>query len=187
MPSEELEYPTKPYSKVNRYDVRATYALKTIHELVNTCPILQVSFNLPDSPFPMMLPMIGQMGSFARPSSDLGDVLELYLHGYVSSRLINLSRKSGDDSSGSEAVAEPTGLPITVGASHMDGLVLSLTPNSHSYNYRSAVLFGHASVVADAEEKLWAMELITNGVVRDRYRHTRVPPNNAEMQSTSVL
>ncbi|KAI8955460.1 flavin-nucleotide-binding protein [Xylaria longipes] len=192
MPSEELEYPTQPYSKVNRYDVRATYALKTIHELVNTCPILQVSFNLPDSPFPMMLPMIGQMGSFARPSSDLGDVLELYLHGYVSSRLINLSRKSGasnngDDSSGSEAVAEPTGLPITVGASHMDGLVLSLTPNSHSYNYRSAVLFGHASVVADVEEKLWAMELITNGVVRDRYRHTRVPPNNAEMQSTSVL
>lgn len=73
---------------------KATYALKAIHELVNTCPILHVSFNLPDSPFPMMLPMIGQMGSFARPSSDLGDVLELYLHGYVSSRLINLSRKA---------------------------------------------------------------------------------------------
>ncbi|KAI1737437.1 hypothetical protein F4680DRAFT_214310 [Xylaria scruposa] len=193
MPTENLEYPTKPYSKVNRYDVRATYALKTIHELVNTCPILHVSFNLPDSPFPMMLPMIGQMGSFARPSSDIGDVLELYLHGYVSSRLINLSRKSssssnGDDaSSGNTTDASSQGLPITVGASHIDGLVLSLTPNSHSYNYRSAVLFGHAEVVTDVEEKLWAMELITNSVVRDRYRHTRVPPNNAEVQSTSVL
>ncbi|KAI0483617.1 flavin-nucleotide-binding protein, partial [Xylaria cf. heliscus] len=192
MPSEELEYPTKPYSKVNRYDVRATYALKTIHEIVNTCPILHVSFNSPDSPFPTMLPMIGQMGSFARPSSDLGDVLELYLHGYVSSRLINLSRKSGTsngDSSPSSGnpPAEPSGLPITVGASHVDGLVLSLTPNSHSYNYRSAVLFGHAEVVTDVEEKLWAMELITDSVVRDRYRHTRVPPNAPEMQSTSVL
>ncbi|KAI1758109.1 hypothetical protein F4782DRAFT_476622 [Xylaria castorea] len=197
MPSEDLEYPTKPYSKVNRYDVRATYALKTIHELVNTCPILQVSFNLPDSPFPMMLPMIGQMGSFARPSSDVGDVLELYLHGYVSSRLINLSRKSGGSSSNSNGgdsgnstdttTGSQGGLPITVGASHVDGLVLSLTPNSHSYNYRSAVLFGHATVVTDVEEKLWAMELITDGVVRDRYRHTRVPPNAAEMQSTSVL
>ncbi|KAI0200953.1 hypothetical protein F4808DRAFT_427368 [Astrocystis sublimbata] len=31
------------------------------------------------------------------------------------------------------------------------------------------------------------MKLITDSVVRDRYRHTRVPPNNAEMQSTSVL
>ncbi|KAI1325073.1 hypothetical protein F5Y16DRAFT_379247 [Xylariaceae sp. FL0255] len=31
------------------------------------------------------------------------------------------------------------------------------------------------------------MEMVTNSVVRDRYRHTRVPPNNAEMQSTSIL
>ncbi|KAI0200954.1 hypothetical protein F4808DRAFT_146891 [Astrocystis sublimbata] len=98
----------------------ATYALKTIHELVNTCPILHVSFNQPDSPFPMMLPMIGQMGSFTRPSSDVGEVLELYLHGYVSSRIINLSRKSNGDSADA-----PSGLPITVGASHIDGLVCS--------------------------------------------------------------
>ncbi|KAI1429806.1 hypothetical protein F5Y12DRAFT_709808 [Xylaria sp. FL1777] len=185
MPSEELQYPTKPYSKVNRYDVRATYALKTIHELINTSPILQVSFTIPDSPFPMMLPMIGQMGSFVRPSSDIGDVLELYLHGYVSSRIINMSRKSS--SNGDDGEASPSGLPITIGASHVDGLVLSLTPNSHSYNYRSAVLFGHAELVADPAERLWAMELITNSVVRDRYRHTRVPPNSAELQSTSIL
>jgi nitroimidazol reductase NimA-like FMN-containing flavoprotein (pyridoxamine 5'-phosphate oxidase superfamily) len=133
----------------------------------------------------MMLPMIGQMASFARPSADTGDVLELYLHGYVSSRLINLSRKSSNGQSENEGEAE--GLPITVGASHVDGLVLSLTPNSHSYNYRSAVLFGHASLVTDVAEKLWAMELITDSVVHDRYRHTRVPPNGAELQSTSVL
>ncbi|KAI1190846.1 hypothetical protein F5B17DRAFT_385300 [Nemania serpens] len=186
MPSEELQYPTRPYSKVNRYDVRATYALEKIHEIINTCPVLQVSFTVPDSPFPMMLPMIGQMGSFSRPSSDTGDVLELYLHGYVSSRLINLSRKSSSSGESGNGT-EPSGLPVTVGASHLDGLVLALTPNSHSYNYRSAVLFGHAELVTDAEEKLWAMELITNGVVRDRYRHTRVPPNKAEIQSTSVL
>ncbi|KAI1434764.1 hypothetical protein GGR50DRAFT_660726 [Xylaria sp. CBS 124048] len=189
MPSEELQYPTKPYSKVNRYDNRATYALQTIHEIVNTCPILQVSFTVPDSPFPMMLPMIGQMGSYARPSADTGDVLELYLHGYVSSRLINLSRgKSNSESgAGAGAGAEPSGIPITVGACHLDGLVLSLTPNTHSYNYRSAVLFGHAELVTDAEEKMWAMEFITNSVVRDRYRHARFPPNGAELQSTSVL
>lgn len=126
--------------------------------------------------------MIGQMGSFARPSADTGDVLELYLHGYVSSRIINMSRSANGESSGQEE-----GLPICVAASHVDGLVLALTPNSHSYNYRSAVLFGHATLVTDVDEKLYAMELITNGVVRDRYRHTRVPPNAAEMQSTSVL
>ena len=31
------------------------------------------------------------------------------------------------------------------------------------------------------------MELITNSVVPDRWRHTRVPPTGAETQSTAVL
>lgn len=31
------------------------------------------------------------------------------------------------------------------------------------------------------------MELITNSVVPDRWKHTRVPPNAAEMQSTQIL
>ncbi|KAI0392271.1 hypothetical protein F5Y17DRAFT_437095 [Xylariaceae sp. FL0594] len=169
-----------------------SYALETIHRIVNTCPILHVSFNVPDSPFSMMLPMIGQMGSFARPSADTGDVLDLYLHGYVSSRLMNLSRNNNNNNNnGSTTDSESPsaeGLPVTVGASHIDGLVLSLTPNSHSYNYRSAVLFGRATVVTDLAEKLYAMELITDGAVcRGRYANTRGPPNGAEMQSTTVL
>ncbi|KAK4158412.1 hypothetical protein C8A00DRAFT_10883 [Chaetomidium leptoderma] len=82
---------------------------------------------------------------------------------------------------------EVEGLPVTIAASHLDGLVLALTPNSHSYNYRSAILFGHATVVTDVAEKLYAMELITNGIVPQRWAHSRVPPNAAEMQSTSVL
>ncbi|RYP47959.1 hypothetical protein DL768_006056 [Monosporascus sp. mg162] len=187
MPSQTLEYPKQPYSKVNRYDDRASYSLETIHHIINTSPVLHVSFNAPDSPFPTILPMIGQMGSFSRPSADTGDVLDLYLHGYVSSQIMNLARGSwGRDGDGDENNKEP-GLPLSVAATHVDGLVLSLTPNSHSYNYRSAVVFGRAVPVTDAAEKLWAMELITNSVVRDRWRHTRVPPTPAEMQSTAVL
>ncbi|KAH7040815.1 uncharacterized protein B0I36DRAFT_234977 [Microdochium trichocladiopsis] len=185
MPSVSLEYPTKPFSKVNRYDSRASYSLETIHQIINSCPILHVSFTTPDSPFPMMLPMIGQMGSFDRPSADTGDVLDLYLHGYVSSRIMNLTRQGGDDSGGTKT--EGGGMPLTIGASHVDGLVLALTPNSHSYNYRSAVLFGHATLVTELDEKNYAMELITNSVVRDRWRNSRVPPNKAEMGSTSIL
>ncbi|KAI9733477.1 MAG: hypothetical protein M1818_007225 [Claussenomyces sp. TS43310] len=79
------------------------------------------------------------------------------------------------------------GLPVCIAASKVDGLVLTLTPNSHNYNYRSAVVFGYASLVTDVDEKLWAMELITNSVVSDRWRHTRLPPNAAEMQSTQIL
>jgi uncharacterized protein len=166
----------------------AHYSLETIHGIVNSSSILHVSFNAPDTPFPAILPMLGAMGSFERPSADLDEVLDLYLHGYVSSRLVNMSRQS--DTNGGNESAEPEaeiGLPVSVAASFNDGLVLALTPFSHSYNYRSAVLFGHATVVTDLPEKLYAMELITDNVIPGRWAGSRSPPTPAEMQSTSVL
>ncbi|KAI3540096.1 flavin-nucleotide-binding protein [Colletotrichum filicis] len=193
MPRTELEYPKEPYGTVKRYSPRASYALRTIHTIINTSPILHVSFNDPQSPFPTILPMLGQMGSFSRPSADEGDVLDLYLHGYVSSRLINISRQPSDASptststSSTSSTSSSPGLPVCIAASHLDGLVLALTPNAHSYNYRSAVLFGHATLVSDPAERLYAMQLITDGVVPGRWEASRVPPNKGELSSTSVL
>jgi hypothetical protein len=69
----------------------------------------------------------------------------------------------------------------------VDGLVLSLTPNSHSYNYRSAVLHGYASLVTSDEEKLWAMEVITNSVIPNRWSNSRIPPDKVELDSTRIL
>ncbi len=97
---------------------------------------------------------------------------------------MNLTRNNNTNNADTNT---PQGLPLTIAASHLDGLVLSLTPNSHSYNYRSAILFGHATLVTSVPEKLYAMELITNSIVPQRWTHTRTPPNAAEMQSTSVL
>lgn len=98
--------------------------------------------------------MIGVMGSFDYPSANLEEPMDCYLHGYVSSRIMKLARESEQ------------GLPVCVAATKVDGLVLSLTPNSHSYNYRSAILHGYAKAVETTEEKLYAMRLITNSVVR---------------------
>jgi nitroimidazol reductase NimA-like FMN-containing flavoprotein (pyridoxamine 5'-phosphate oxidase superfamily) len=152
----------------------------TINSIVNLCPVVHVSFQPdPEEPFPAILPMIGQMGSFARPSAGPEEPLDCYLHGYVSSRIMRLARAA--------AAADTPGIPVCVAATTVDGLVLSLTPNTHSYNFRSAVLFGYASVVDDIDEKQWAMKLVTNGVVEDRYENSRHPPTGAEMQSTSIL
>ena len=61
---------------------------------------------------------------------------DCYLHGYISAGLMKRARESPGG-----------GLAITIAATKVDGIVLSLTPNSHSYNYRSAVLFGYGSIV----------------------------------------
>lgn len=79
------------------------------------------------------------------------------------------------------------GLPVCIAATSVDGLVLSLTPNSHSYNYRSAVLQGYAKPVETDAEKVFAMELITNKVLSNRWKNTRVPPDKVEMTSTMIL
>ena len=83
--------------------------------------------------------------------------------------------------------SEGEGIPVSIAATRTDGLVLSLTPFSHSLNYRSVVLFGYAKLVTEAEEKLWAMELITDSVVPGRWENTRVPPTSGELSSTSIL
>lgn len=119
--------------------------------------------------------MVGAMGSFSHPSASLDEPLDCYVHGYVSNRMARLARES------------PEGLPVCVSATKVQGLVLSLTPYSHDVNYKSAVLMGYASVVEDPDEKLWAMELVTNKVVAGRWKETRVPPRPAEMSSTGIL
>lgn len=128
-----------------------------------------------DDPFPALLPMIGVMGSFEFPSADINEPLDCYLHGYVSARIMRLARDSDK------------GIPVTIAATKVDGLVLSLTPNSHSMNYRSAVLQGYGKPVESVEEKLFAMEKITNKVIPNRWNNTRTPPDGAEMSSTMIL
>jgi nitroimidazol reductase NimA-like FMN-containing flavoprotein (pyridoxamine 5'-phosphate oxidase superfamily) len=157
------------------------YDYETVNSIVNSVPVLHVSFPTPDEadPFPAMIPMLGFMASFSNPSASLSESLDLYLHGYISSRLMRLGNSS--------PTGEEEGLPLTIAATHLDGLVLALTPNHHSYNFRSAILHGFATPVTDAEEKIWAMEKITNSVVDDRWANTRVPPTKTEMTSTQIL
>ena len=146
---------------------------------MNSVPVLHVSFPTPDpeDPFPAMIPMLGFMGLYNSPTAPLSSSLDLYIHGYISSRLFRLGSSSSDSE----------GLPLTIAATHLDGLVLALTPNHHSYNYRSVILHGYATPVTDADEKMWAMETITNSVVADRWENSRIPPTKAEITSTQIL
>jgi nitroimidazol reductase NimA-like FMN-containing flavoprotein (pyridoxamine 5'-phosphate oxidase superfamily) len=121
--------------------------------------------------------MLGCTGSFANQSADpASSSQDIYIHGYVSGRIF----KSGKNADGE-------GLPITISATFLDGLVLSLTPFHNSCNYRSAVVYGYASIVDDADEALYAMKLITDNLIPQRWEKSRTPPTSAELKSTSIL
>ena len=169
---------------INSHDDPASYNRATILSIIDSTPVLQVAFNPADAgddPFPVILPMLGCTASCpgGQPSTDdTADPSVVYLHGYVSARLMKLPGSSEHSS---------RGLPITISASLLDGLVLSLTPFHNSCNYRSVVVFGYATVVEDEEEKLVAMKLITDNIAPGRWDNSRVPPTKTEMNSTSVL
>lgn len=174
--SPRLRCPSPSHSYID--NIQGTYDYPTIHTLINTCPVLHVSFVDPEHPFPVVLPMLGCTGSFSSPDDDpLTTSQDIYIHGYVSGRIFKTSKSS----------SESQGLPITIAATFLDGLVLSLTPFHNSCNYRSAVVYGYAELVEDEEEKMYGMERITENIAPGRWEKSRVPPTKTEMNSTSIL
>ena len=119
------------------------------------------------------------MGLFSDANASISDQpLDLYLHGYISSRLMKLPSSDNTDEQG---------LPLCVSATSMEGIVMALSPFHHSLNYSSASIFGYATPVTEQEEKIFAMRLITNSLIPDRWENSRNPPFPAELQSTAIL
>jgi hypothetical protein len=98
-----------------------------------------------------------------------GDVV--YCHGSSASRTLR-------------ALAGGARACLTV--SLIDGLVLARSAMHHSANYRSVMLLGRASVVADADEKREALRAIVEHIVPGRWPDVRAPREN-ELKATSVL
>jgi nitroimidazol reductase NimA-like FMN-containing flavoprotein (pyridoxamine 5'-phosphate oxidase superfamily) len=169
------------------------YDFATVNKIIDQAPILHVAFspggNADDHEYPAILPMLGCTGVFPGAAQDEGEDggerRAIYLHGYVSSRLMREGAKATDGGDAREE-DEESGVRVSVAATLLDGIVLALTPNHHSCNYRSAVAFGRARVVTDTEERLWAMELITDNLVPGRWAATRYP-NAAELRATAIL
>lgn len=74
-------------------------------------PVVHVSFPTPDpeDPFPAVLPMIGFAGLFEnQDASPEEEAFDVYLHGYVASRLMKL---------GGTTPGEEEGFPVTIAVS----------------------------------------------------------------------
>lgn len=97
---------------------------------------------------------------------------QLVLHGSPASRLL---RGAGGD-----------GTPVCVTVTLVDGLVLARSAFHHSVNYRSAVIFGHATPVEDPTAKAEALHRLVEHVAPGRMADAR-PPSAKELAGTLVL
>jgi hypothetical protein len=145
-------------TQIKRLPQRGEYDRQTIYDILDEGLICQVGFVVEGQPF-VIPTAYGRVGD------------RLYIHGSPASRMLRTLKE---------------GVNVCVTVTLLDGLVLARSAFHHSMNYRSVVVFGQATLVEDAEEKLEALKAFTEHVMRDRWAQVR-PPNRQELAGTLVL
>ncbi len=145
-------------TQVKRLPKRGNYERETVYSILDTGFVCHVGFSVDGQPF--VIPT-----NYGRS----GDTL--YLHGSAASRM--LKTLSG-------------GVPVCVTVTHVDGLVLARSAFHHSVNYRSVVILGKAQLVEDPAEKMEALRIFTEHVMKGRWNDVRIPTEQ-ELKATIVL
>jgi nitroimidazol reductase NimA-like FMN-containing flavoprotein (pyridoxamine 5'-phosphate oxidase superfamily) len=96
---------------------------------------------------------------------------QLYVHGSPASHLLRTMKG---------------GAPVCLTVTLVDGLVLAKSTLHHSVNYRSVVVYGIATEVADLEERAAALAAIVEHIVPGRTHEVRAATQK-EVRGTSVL
>lgn len=94
----------------------------------------------------------------------------LYLHG----------------STGARSLRAGSGGEVCVTVTHVDGIVLARSIFHHSVNYRSAIIYGHARLVTDPEERLTGLRVLSEQLAPGQWDYVR-KPSPKELAATAVL
>ncbi|MBT8165238.1 MAG: pyridoxamine 5'-phosphate oxidase family protein [Acidimicrobiia bacterium] len=146
-------------TEVRRLPERGDYDPDLINSILDEALICHVGF-VTEQGYPVVIPTI-----HARSGSTL------YLHGSPASRMLRAVKQGAD---------------VCVTVTLVDGLVLARAVFHHSMNYRSVVIFGNPREVTDPDEKMRALEVITDHVAHGRWADAR-HPNDVEFKGTTVL
>src|SRR6202041_1876953 len=145
-------------TKVQRLPDRGKYDCETVHAILDQGFVCHVGFVVDGQPF--VIPT-----NYARVNETL------YLHGSSASRM--LKTLAG-------------GVNVCVTVTHVDGLVLARSAFHHSVNYRSVVILGTARLVTEPAEKMEALRVFTEHVMKGRWDDVR-QPTEQELKATTVL
>jgi nitroimidazol reductase NimA-like FMN-containing flavoprotein (pyridoxamine 5'-phosphate oxidase superfamily) len=152
------EFTPTERTQVKRLPKRGKYDHETVHQILDEGFVCHVGFSVDGQPY--VIPT-----NYGRT----GDIL--YLHGSAASRM--LRTLSG-------------GVLVCVTVTHVDGLVLARSAFHHSVNYRSVVILGTARLVEDPAEKMEALRIFTDHVMKGRWDDVR-QPTEQELKATTVL
>lgn len=153
-------YSQTPRSTPTRYRERARYDRATVHRILDEALTCHVGYL--NGGRPVVLPTM-----HVRIDETL------YLHGSTGSGPML-------------AAASPSGLPVCVTITLVDGLVLARSAMHHSVNFRSVVVQGTARIVDNRREKLRALAALLDHVAPGRAGDSR-SPNSRELAATAVL
>jgi uncharacterized protein len=157
----ETAYQPTARTTPTRYRERAHYDRDIVHGTLDEALICHLGYL--GAGGPVVLPMM---------HARLGE--SLYLHGSTGSGPMLAAK------------AAPSGLPVCVTATLVDGLVLARAAMHHSVNFRSVVVVGAAHVVEDPAEKLRALHCLLDHIGSGRAADCRTP-NARELAATGVL
>ncbi|MBD2344813.1 pyridoxamine 5'-phosphate oxidase family protein [Anabaena subtropica] len=143
---------------VKRVPQRADYEHHTIYQILDEGLVCHVGFVADGQPF--VIPT-----AYGRVEDTL------YIHGSPASRMLRTLQQ---------------GIDVCVTVTLIDGLVLARSAFHHSMNYRSVVVFGKATLVENAEQKLTALKAFTDHVILGRWEKVR-SPSRQELAGTIVL
>jgi nitroimidazol reductase NimA-like FMN-containing flavoprotein (pyridoxamine 5'-phosphate oxidase superfamily) len=145
-------------TQVKRLPKRGKYERETVFAILDAGFVCHVGFAIDGQPY--VIPT-----NYGRS----GDTL--YLHGSAASRMLRTLSE---------------GVPVSVTVTHVDGLVLARSAFHHSVNYRSVVILGTARLVTDPAEKMEALRVFTEHVMKGRWDDVR-QPTEQELKATTVL
>ncbi len=145
-------------SKVKRIPKRGSYDVTTINRILDKEFICQIGFVHKEHP--VVIPT-----TYGRKNDNL------YFHGANVSRMLQ---------------SLEGGINISLNVTRTNALVLARSAFHHSLNYESVTLFGRAELVEDEGEKIEALHIISDQILKDRWEEVR-QPNKKELNVTKVL
>ena len=152
------DYTVSKRNKVRQLREKAAYDREVVHGILDSALVASVGFV--EDGQAVVVPMIyGREGE------------TLFLHGARKARVIRLLEHTQR---------------LCLNVTHIDGIVFARSAFNSSMNYRSATVFGSASLVEDWDEKVHGMRVISEHTMPGRWDELR-DPLDKEVKMTGVM